>query len=222
MRAQALGGKLKKGEFRIGRISLAALVQVAHSLTHSRRSRNPSSNEWDSATDGLPHPSVSQRVTETPRRCRPPVPAVQYVYRCNAAASVRITAALMAAIIRMSCRVLWLAIAAHTNQPCAKAHRLIVARGGFGAVLHGQWARCALNSLRGGRPSLTTRSKRRCASCRRGCATRGTYGRYLLYARVLPYYSGYSMRLAARGLPPVRWPVVRAAVPQRRTPSCLG
>ncbi len=55
MRAQALGGKLKKGEFRIGRISLSALVQVAHSLTHSRRSRNPSSNEWDSATDGLPH-----------------------------------------------------------------------------------------------------------------------------------------------------------------------
>jgi hypothetical protein len=35
MRAQALGGKLKKGEFRIGRISLSALVQVAHPLTHS-------------------------------------------------------------------------------------------------------------------------------------------------------------------------------------------
>jgi hypothetical protein len=35
MRAQALGGKLKKGEFRIGRISLSELVQVAHSLTHS-------------------------------------------------------------------------------------------------------------------------------------------------------------------------------------------
>jgi hypothetical protein len=35
MRAQALGGKLKKGEFRIGRISLSALVQVRappHSL----------------------------------------------------------------------------------------------------------------------------------------------------------------------------------------------
>ena len=35
MRAQALGGKLKKGEFRIGRISLSALVQV-RALTRSR------------------------------------------------------------------------------------------------------------------------------------------------------------------------------------------